>query len=758
MKRWKKIAIGFVTFVGLLAVAAWVIYGGGKHEAPGTVTATQQPKAAVSDKAARQSKVSAPQTAAKQILFGDLHVHTTFSADAFMRSLPLLNGEGAHPPADACDFARFCSSLDFFALTDHAESLTPRHWQESKESIRQCNAVSGDPANPDLVAYVGWEWSHVGRTPEEHYGHKNVIFRDTADDKLPARPIAAGGVAEEALKAPPPLPWYTLLSIPIREFSRRQRYLDLAVYQKEVKAIGKCKPGVDSRELPKNCREFANTPAELFEKLGQWGYPTMVIPHGTTWGFYTPPGSSWDKQLAGKQFDPTLQGLVEVYSGHGNSEEYRTWRAIDHDATGKAVCPAPTDNYEPCCHRAGELIRKRCGDVPKAECDARVAKVRANFLELGVGGHLTVPGATAEDWGACGQCRDCVLPAFNYRPRNSVQYMLARGNFDDPKKPNHARFGMLASSDNHTARPGTGYKEFARTKMTEATGARSSAWRDRIFGKPRARSPQPRVLTQEQVIAMPAFNIVQLERQASFFMTGGLIAVHSPGRSRDAIWGAMQKKEVYGTSGDRILLWFDMINAPSGRAPMGSEVTFSGTPRFRVRAAGAFVQKPGCPDWASKALGAKRLQNVCVGECYNPGDTRKRITRIEVIRIRPQVSDDEKIAPLIDDTWKTIPCPMDQPTCTVEFEDPAFGTGGRDVLYYVRAIEESSPAVNAGGIRCQGAACDKVKPCYGNWRTSSNDDCLSPNEERAWSSPIFLDFAKAATPTPASAPDAGAGR
>ena len=60
----------------------------------------------------------------KQILFGDTHVHTTNSADAFMYSLPMMHGaSGAYPPAYACDYARFVSQLDFYFLTDHARPL-----------------------------------------------------------------------------------------------------------------------------------------------------------------------------------------------------------------------------------------------------------------------------------------------------------------------------------------------------------------------------------------------------------------------------------------------------------------------------------------------------------------------------------------------------------------------------------------------------------------------------------------------------------
>ena len=130
----------------LLGVLALVVIGppvllylalrGGRAEGPGSVHPTPLPSVAIHDRRARQQAVTERGT--KQILFGDLHVHTTFSIDAFQLSLPVVQGEGAHPPADACDFARFCSGLDFFAITDHAESLTPERWMETKHSIRRC--------------------------------------------------------------------------------------------------------------------------------------------------------------------------------------------------------------------------------------------------------------------------------------------------------------------------------------------------------------------------------------------------------------------------------------------------------------------------------------------------------------------------------------------------------------------------------------------------------------------------------------------
>lgn len=146
MGKRRLVWMGSVLLLEALGIGLLIIYGGGRPEHAGTPTAARVSAVEVAERAARQAVSAADRHESKkdkQILFGDLHVHSTFSGDAFLRSLPMLGGEGAHPPADACDFARQCSRLDFFAMTDHAEGLTPRHWKETKELVRQCNAVAG---------------------------------------------------------------------------------------------------------------------------------------------------------------------------------------------------------------------------------------------------------------------------------------------------------------------------------------------------------------------------------------------------------------------------------------------------------------------------------------------------------------------------------------------------------------------------------------------------------------------------------------
>ena len=190
--------LGLVVLV-VLVLAIGIVYAAGKgmfgeewHAGEPTASAVSSAVVDFKESTTRESALDVGVARPKQILFGDLHVHSTFSFDAFTLSLPMSGGDGAHPVSDACDFARHCSSLDFWSINDHAITLTPRRWSETVEAIRQCNDIAGSETNPDLVTYLGWEWTQVGATPETHYGHKNVIIRGLDDTEIPARPIAAG--------------------------------------------------------------------------------------------------------------------------------------------------------------------------------------------------------------------------------------------------------------------------------------------------------------------------------------------------------------------------------------------------------------------------------------------------------------------------------------------------------------------------------------------------------------------------------------
>ena len=685
--------------------------------------------------------------AAGEILFGDLHVHTTFSIDAFLQALPIFGGEGVHPPADACDFARHCAGLDFFSLNDHAESLYPERWRESLESVRECNArATGE--SPDVIAYMGYEWTQAGPTPATHWGHKNVVFRGLGDDDVAPRPIDSlpANVADRARAIG--------IVEALAELESLGIWSDLMHLLANLANAAPCEAGVDTRDLPADCRESAETPAALFEKLAQAGHDTVVIPHGLAWGQHAPPGSRLETQLAGRHHDPGRQRLLEVFSGHGNSEEFRAAHRYSADENGDiGECPAPSDDFLPCCWRAGELMRERCGDLPADECDARVEEAKRLALEAKTAPNLVFPETSAEEWLDCDQCRDCFKPVFNPRPGMTAQYSAAvRGDEGE-----RFRFGFIASSDNHTGRPGTGYKQFARHGMTDVRGFRSerldAVVRPFVLGTsddPQRAQPVP----WEERGFRGLFN---KERVASFLYPGGLVAVHAERRDRDAVWRALEERRVYGTSGPRILLWFDLLGEEGSaeRMPMGSDAkrAVGSRPRFEVRAVGARVQRAGCADATREALGDERLAALCLGECHNPGDGRHRIERIEVVRIRPQLSPDEDVATLIEDPWRVLDCEDAGDGCVARFDDPHFT---RDTVYYVRAIQEATDAVNGANLRTTFAGVEgsgtrqarSVEPCHAGWRTPWDDDCLAPVNERAWSSPIFLDTASDAAIDP----------
>ena len=667
-----------------------------------------------------------------EILFGDLHVHTDYSADAALFNLPALSGFGGTTPADACNYARYCSAIDFWSINDHSEDLTPTTWRNTVEAIDACNAAT-DPERPDLVSFLGWEWSQRSDDVNSHYGHKNVILREYKQGRIPTRPIAAH---ENSFVSNFPQAMRGYLQL-----GQSQEYADFNAYVTAASAVPTCQTGVDVKDLPLDCQEVAYTPTELYEKLDQWGFDNLIIPHGLSWGTTNPEGSDLKNQLV--EHDPNRQRLLEVYSGHGSSERFVEMKDFIKDSSGAVTCPESTDDYTPCCQQAGKLAKAQCADSSDSTCLMNIADAQINVANMYANNKKVsiedIGGKNMNDWGQCGQLQT-FMPSVNYRAKQSAQYaytvngeidkstLAARSKVDEEdtaneqsrekaiEKPTRFRFGLIGSSDNHKARAGNGFKEGNRLMITDSKDV--------------------------GVVKNQLLRSFTSKREGSFYYSGGLVAAHSKGRNRDAVWQALHNRNVYGTSGDRIMLWFDLVNSPDGKVAMGSEVSMQQAPKFQVKALGAFEQIPGCPDYAKDALGIEGINSLCGGECYNPADTRKKISRIEVIRNHPQQAENESISGLIEDPWKTFTCPDNDDGCVVEFEDKEFESNQREVLYYVRAIQAPSLAVNGDPFHCElddEGNCTKVNYCSGPHAAERDQDCLDMAEERAWSSPIFID-------------------
>jgi hypothetical protein len=531
-----------------------------------------------------------------------------------------------------------------------------------------------------------------------------VIFRTWEPGTTPSRPIAS--------RAQYPLAQIPAFAIGLLSLFEDFDFVsDLGWHLSESVATPACPHEGTVEELPDTCREVARTPSELYRKLDEWGYDSLVIPHGLAWGTTNHLDADFRNQLDG--FEQRYELLLESFSGHGNSERFEDFRRIGVGEDGEPVCPPATANFTPCCRRAGELARAECADQASSGCEQRAAKAMKEFAERGLlAGRKLFPAASPDDWAGCGQLRNSFQPASLYVPRQSAQYNLALG-FDAGGRPARSRFGLIGSSDNHMARPGNSYKETNRLLYSDS----------KEF-KGRSGIPLNRV-----------------RESASFFYTGGLVAVHSDGRDRDSIWDALTRRQVYATSGDRILVWFDLLNGPGGESPMGSEVVMHETPRFRVKALGAFEQRPGCPEHAVAVLGDERLDTLCGGECYRPGDRRKAIRRIEITRVRPQASAGEAMAPLIEHRWRLFDCPVAGEGCIIEFDDPDYAGAGRAALYYARVIQEAEPLIGGDPFGCEydgEGNCIRRNYCIGE-RATRDENCTAPAEPRAWTSPIFLE-------------------
>jgi hypothetical protein len=300
-------------------------------------------------------------------------------------------------------------------------------------------------------------------------------------------------------------------------------------------------------------------------------------------------------------------------------------------------------------------------------------------------------------------------PNQTFPPLNYVRNALKAGLVQEQQLGvNPFKLGLIGSTDTHNATPGA-------TEEQDFGAYGHIGLRDH---------------------ANPAFMLARVTPAGIEATPGGLAVVWAEENSRDALFAAMRRREVYGTSGTRPILRFfagrepglhcgdpDFVaTAYDGGVSMGGEigpVRDGRSPRFGVLA----FRDPGTP--AAPGTPLQRVE-IVKGWVDAGGQSHEKVF---------EVAGDPDNGATVDTATCTPSGTGFDSLCAV-WSDPEFDATER-AFYYARVLENptcrwSTYLCNAQAIDCSNP--DAVPAGYG--------ECCNPAvaktiQERAWSSPIW---------------------
>ena len=292
-------------------------------------------------------------------------------------------------------------------------------------------------------------------------------------------------------------------------------------------------------------------------------------------------------------------------------------------------------------------------------------------------------------------------------PTNYLRAGLMRGLEQEAKLGvNPFKFGMIGSTDVHNS----------LTAIEE----------DNFFGKHVIQEPNPQ---RWEEVAKQGFGKTRYGWQ---YLGAGYAAVWATGNTREALWDAMRRKEVYGTSGTRMTVRFfggwdfepadarsryiadvgyakgtpmggDLSKAPAGKAPTFLVAAVE-DPMFgnldRIQIIKGWVGKDG--------QARERIYDVAWGDAdrRKPGRDGKL----------PPVGDTVDVASA---SWTNT---IGDPELSTVWSDPDFDPAER-AFYYARVIEIPTP---------RWTAYDQLR-----LGVTMSPEVPMKHQERAWTSPIW---------------------
>ena len=272
---------------------------------------------------------------------------------------------------------------------------------------------------------------------------------------------------------------------------------------------------------------------------------------------------------------------------------------------------------------------------------------------------------------------------------------------------NPMRLGLLAATDSHNATPGL-------TNENDYIGAGHLGLRD--------------ATPANQLVPLGLGVVGGIEANG-----GGLAVIWAEENSRDSLFAAMRRREVYGTSGTRPIVRFFGGRIPrnvcrkgtlvergyQSGVPMGGEIgPVARRPRFAVMA----TRDPGTTGFAGTPL--QRIQ-IVKGWVDGLGTAHEKVF---------DVTGDVSGSATVDTTTCVTSGPGSDSLCEV-WTDPEFDASQR-AFYYARVLE--NPVCRWSTVLCNQQGVD----CAAGTIPAGMEECCNASrpktiQERAWTSPIW---------------------
>lgn len=242
---------------------------------------------------------------------------------------------------------------------------------------------------------------------------------------------------------------------------------------------------------------------------------------------------------------------------------------------------------------------------------------------------------------------------------------------------NPFKFGMIGSTDSHSSLPSTA--------------------EDNWWGKAPALEPSPE---RWKDVLIKSSKDASLDLTALQLGASGLAGVWASGNTRTALWDAMARKEVFGTSGTRLTVrvygGYDYTGEELKAADWAKQVCANGVPMGGDLMAASEGQIPSLLVQARKDPDGANLDRIQVvkGWLDADGETHEQVFDVSWSdpdqRMRGADGKVPSVGSSVNEREATYTNTIGAPTLTGYWKDPAFDPSQK-AFYYVRVMEIPTP-------------------------------------------------------------------